>query len=119
MIAIVEVDIVHVFAIMTVVCHVLNEVSSFFPSKDFYSSIIYQTIGISCPYLTPPEHGHITYSNGNKFGSRATYECIAGFVLEGSKYRHCQGDMWWGPSETVPYCAKEGNVLLEKLRDRT
>ncbi|UJR30906.1 hypothetical protein I4U23_018416 [Adineta vaga] len=63
--------------------------------------------GISCPFLTPPEHGRIIYSNGNKFGSRATYECDVGFVLEGSKYRHCQGDMWWGPSDTVPYCAKE------------
>ena len=66
--------------------------------------------GISCPFLTSPEHGRIIYSNGNKFGSRATYECDAGFVLEGSKYRHCQGDMWWGPSDAVPYCAKEGSV---------
>ncbi|CAF4216479.1 unnamed protein product [Rotaria socialis] len=63
--------------------------------------------GISCPFLTPPEHGHITYSNGNKFSSRAAYECHAGYVLEGSKYRYCQGDMWWGPSDVIPYCAKE------------
>ncbi len=37
-----------------------------------------------------------------------TYECDSGFVLEGPKYRHCQGDMWWGPTDSVPYCAKEG-----------
>ena len=66
--------------------------------------------GISCPFLTPPEHGRITYSNRNKFRSRATYECNAGYVLEGSKYRDCQGDMWWRPSDTVSYCAKEGIV---------
>ena len=54
--------------------------------------------GVSCPYLTPPDHGNIIYSNANKFSSRATYECDSGYVLEGSKHRHCQGDMWWGPS---------------------
>ena len=70
-------------------------------------------VGIICPFLTTPEHGRIVYSNGNKFGSRATYECEKGFVLEGSKYRYCQGDMWWGPSDSVPYCAKEGRVLIE------
>ncbi|CAF1687089.1 unnamed protein product, partial [Adineta ricciae] len=64
--------------------------------------------GISCPFLAPPDHGRIVYSNENKFGSRATYECEAGFVLEGPKHRHCQGDMWWGPSDSVPYCTKEG-----------
>ncbi|CAF0868249.1 unnamed protein product [Adineta ricciae] len=63
--------------------------------------------GISCPFLAPPDHGRIVYSNENKFGSRATYECEAGFVLEGPKHRHCQGDMWWGPSDSVPYCTKE------------
>lgn len=68
-------------------------------------------VGISCPFLTPPEHGQITYSNGNKFSSRATYECHQGFILEGPKYRYCQGDMWWGPSDNVPYCAKEGNEI--------
>ena len=70
-----------------------------------------QLPGISCPFLTAPEHGHITYSQGNKFGSRATYECDAGYLLEGAKYRHCQGDMWWGPSDTIPYCAKEGKTM--------
>lgn len=69
--------------------------------------------GIICPFLTTPEHGRIAYSNGNKFGSRATYECEKGYVLEGPKYRYCQGDMWWGPSDAVPYCAKEGRVLIE------
>ncbi|CAF0950052.1 unnamed protein product [Rotaria sordida] len=63
--------------------------------------------GITCPFLTPPDHGNIIYSNGNRFGSRATYECDIGFILEGPKYRHCQGDMWWGPTNSVPYCAQE------------
>jgi len=70
-------------------------------------------LGTICPFLTNPEHGRIIYSNGNKFGSRATYECDVGYVLEGPKYRHCQGDMWWGPSDTIPYCAKEGNANLK------
>ena len=83
------------------------------------SSFVYQTflftffliiLGISCPFLTPPEHGLIIYSNGNKFASRATYECHQGYILEGSKYRYCQGDMWWGPSDSVPYCVKEGII---------
>jgi hypothetical protein len=76
----------------------------------FLKNSILLNQGISCPFLTSPEHGHIIYSNGNKFGSRATYECETGYILEGSKYRNCQGDMWWGPSDTVPYCAKEGSV---------
>ncbi|CAF1283345.1 unnamed protein product [Adineta steineri] len=63
--------------------------------------------GVSCPFLTLPENGKIIYSNENKFGSRATYECDPGFVLEGSKHRNCQGDMWWGPTDSVPYCTKE------------
>lgn len=68
--------------------------------------------GITCPFLTSPEHGQISYSNENKFGSRATYECEQGYVLEGPKYRHCQGDMWWGPSDSIPYCTKEGRCNL-------
>ncbi|CAF1280710.1 unnamed protein product [Adineta steineri] len=63
--------------------------------------------GVSCPFLTLPDNGKIIYSNENKFGSRATYECDPGFVLEGSKHRNCQGDMWWGPTDSVPYCTKE------------
>ena len=64
--------------------------------------------GVSCPSLAAPEHGTIRYSNGNKFGSRATYECDQGYALEGSKHRNCQGDMWWGPTDSIPYCTKEG-----------
>ncbi|CAF4756480.1 unnamed protein product, partial [Rotaria magnacalcarata] len=63
--------------------------------------------GITCPFLTAPDHGNIIYSNGNRFGSRASHECETGYVLEGPKYRYCQGDMWWGPTNSIPYCAKE------------
>ncbi|CAF0941492.1 unnamed protein product, partial [Didymodactylos carnosus] len=63
--------------------------------------------GVTCPYLKVPDHGRIIYSNINKFGSRATFECDTGYILEGVKVRHCQGDMWWGPSDNDPYCIKE------------
>jgi hypothetical protein len=76
----------------------------------FQSVDPYRQAGVTCPYLTTPEHGTIVYSNENKFGSRATYECQAGYALEGSKYRHCQGDRWWGSADAVPYCTKEGKV---------
>lgn len=108
MIVIVEVDIVHVSVIMIVACHVLNEVIYCLISKINESQLFFFQ-GITCPFLTPPEHGQISYSNENKFGSRATYECEQGFILEGPKHRHCQGDMWWGPSDSIPYCTKEGN----------
>jgi hypothetical protein len=94
-------------------CVKRGELSIFLWSVFINEYIVFLNQGISCPFLTPPEHGRITYSNANKFGTRATYECDTGFVLEGSKYRHCQGDMWWGPSDTVPYCAKEGRILIE------
>ena len=67
--------------------------------------------GVTCPYLTPPEHGIIRYSNGNKFASRATYECDQGYVLEGAKHRDCQGNQEWGPNDVTSYCTKEGNVF--------
>lgn len=73
---------------------------------------------MTCPFLTPPEHGRISYSNENQFGSRATYECEQGYVLEGPKHRHCQGDMWWGPSDSIPYCTKEGRCHSFESKSR-
>lgn len=66
----------------------------------------------------PPEHGIIRYSNGNKFSSRATYECDQGYVLEGAKHRDCQGNQEWGPNDVTSYCTKEGNVLIEHDKEK-
>ena len=105
----VEADTVRACATTIAECRASNEVRRLVSSLVVLGAL--QLPGISCPFLTAPEHGHITYSQGNKFGSRATYECDAGYLLEGAKYRHCQGDMWWGPSDTIPYCAKEGKTM--------
>lgn len=107
MIVIVAVDIVHVFAITIVECLVSNEVKIF--RSKFHWKRSFSSSGVTCPYLTPPEHGSIRYSNGNKFASRATYECDQGYVLEGVKHRDCQGDQQWGPDDALSYCTKEGN----------
>ena len=60
---------------------------------------IHFTIAITCPPLTAPTNGFVTYSsstsdeNGNYgFNAMANHSCNAGFVLVGNNTRTCTGD---------------------------
>ena len=79
--------------------------------------LIHFTIAITCPPLTAPTNGFMTYSsstsdeNGNyAFNAMANYSCDTGFVLVGNNTRTCTGD---GSSNTggfdgeAPFCECE------------
>ena len=60
---------------------------------------IHFTIAITCPPLTAPTNGSVTYSsstsdeNGNyAFNAMANHSCDTGFVLVGNNTRTCTGD---------------------------
>ncbi len=60
---------------------------------------IHFTIAITCPPLTAPTNGSVTYSsstsdeNGNYgFNAMANHSCDTGFVLVGNSTRTCTGD---------------------------
>ena len=61
--------------------------------------LLHFTIAITCPPLTAPTNGFVTYSsstsdeNGNyAFSAMATYSCDTGFSLVGNNTRTCTGD---------------------------
>ena len=54
-----------------------------------------------CGFLQDPVNGQIIIS-GSTFGSTATYECDAGYVLVGGEERTCQENGQW--SGTAPSC---------------
>ena len=59
--------------------------------------IIYAT-AITCPPLSNPTNGSVSYSNVSgqnnsyPFNVTATYSCNSGFTLVGNKIRNCFGD---------------------------
>ncbi len=60
--------------------------------------MLHFTIAITCPPLTAPTNGSVTYSstsdeNGNyAFNAMANYSCDTGFAVVGNKTRTCTGD---------------------------
>ncbi len=57
--------------------------------------MIISATAITCPPLSNPTNGSVSYSNvpgqNNSF-SMATYSCNSGFALVGNKIRNCSGD---------------------------
>ncbi len=60
--------------------------------------LLHFAIAITCPLLTAPTNGSVTYSstsdeNGNyAFNAMANHSCDTGFVLVGNNTRTCTGD---------------------------
>ena len=63
-----------------------------------------------CKSLVPPPRGLILFSDGNRFGSEAAYECSEGYNLEGGdNVRKCGINGHWSGIE--PFCeSKEGGM---------
>ena len=87
-----------------------------------YTGLFYLTTAITCPPLTAPINGFVTYSsstsdkNGNyAFNAMANHSCDTGFVLVGNNTRTCTGD---GSSTTGVFdgeaaiCERELTQLL-------
>ena len=49
---------------------------------------------MTCPRLTGPDNG-LVIVRGLSVGSTATYRCVPGFVLRGSRRRVCQSSGEW------------------------
>ena len=58
-------------------------------------------VAIVCTGLTAPANGGITFTDGNNFGSAATYSCVEGFAMTGAiavsveMARVCLGEGAW------------------------
>ncbi len=83
--------------------------------------MIISATAITCPPLSNPTNGSVSYSNvpgqnnSFSFNVMATYSCNSGFALVGNKTRNCSGD----GSSTIgdfdglaPNCAKVNTILL-------
>lgn len=57
--------------------------------------------GVSCSVLNAPQNGRVTLS-GTQVQDTATYECLPGFLLQGSRVRECQANGQWSLQE--PTC---------------
>ena len=89
------------------------------------TDLLHFTIAITCPPLTAPTNGFVTYNssssneNGNyAFNSMANHSCDTGFVLVGNNTRTCTGD---GSSTTGVFdgeaaiCEREQLICNGKL----
>ena len=86
--------------------------------------MLHFTIAITCPPLTAPTNGFVTYNNtsdenGNySFNTMANHSCDTGFVLVGNNTRTCTGD---GSSTTgifdgeAAICERELSQLLTPI----
>ena len=74
-------------------------------------SINYLLISETCPSLSIPSDGSISYSQAlhtnNEYlpGTVASFSCDPGFELVGDETRECQHDSTWGSSQ--PQCLRE------------
>ncbi len=75
-------------------------------------------IAITCPPLTAPTNGFVTYSsstsdeNGNyAFNAMANHSCDTGFVLVGNNTRTCTGD---GSSATAAFNGDSEAAICER-----
>ena len=68
------------------------------------------TLCTDCGILTNPANGNVDISGGTTYGQTASYECNAGFDLNGVLERTCQADGTW--STAAPTCDRKGIRLL-------
>ena len=63
---------------------------------------------VSCPSLTDPSNGMISYSLGDdgdaSYEDTCSYTCNTGYELTGSNTRSCQSDGTWSGSD--PTCGR-------------
>ena len=62
-------------------------------------------LGITCPSLTAPKNGGIRFSNGLNVGSKASYTCQSGFILQGGVTRVCGSNGVWSGRD--PICKRK------------
>ena len=65
--------------------------------------VLFHTV-LECPMLRNPDNGQITYTNGLKVGSVATYACFQGYAINGSETQTCQADGTWSGSHPTCVC---------------
>ena len=58
---------------------------------------------MDCGVLDDPENGEVSLT-GTILGSKATYSCNSGYVLEGESTRVCQSNRKW--SGEAPTCER-------------
>ena len=61
------------------------------------------SIAVDCGVLDDPENGEVSLT-GTILGSKATYSCNSGYVLEGESTRVCQSNGKW--SGEAPTCER-------------
>ena len=74
------------------------------------STTIYLALIIDCGNLRDPRNGDVDLT-GTTVGSRATYSCDNGFVLQGNIIRKCQNIGEWSGKE--PICIRKSLECME------
>ena len=64
---------------------------------------------VRCGRLENPEFGSVRLT-GTTVGSKATYSCIDGYILEGLQFRFCQQDGEWSGEE--PTCRRMSSFAV-------
>lgn len=80
----------------------LNDIFIYIITSSF--STLLQSIAITCPDLENQPNGSV-YVTGDTPGSRANYQCDAGFILVGPTSRQCQPNGTW--TGETPSCSRK------------
>ena len=73
----------------------------------------------TCEKIIPPDHGSVTCTRSNNYGSTCSYSCDLGYQLngvddiDGTNERSCQDDETW--SGTAPTCQSENKLIFGKF----
>lgn len=87
--------------------------------KQFFTSCLFlsflQHIVVECGELSAPANGSVDLTNGTVFGSKVTYACNTGYILEGNGEQVCQANASW--SGTQPTCQQcdSGYAVVENM----
>ena len=72
-------------------------------------NLIFIFLGITCPSLSAPRNGWLKFSNGLNVGSKASYTCQSGFILQGDATRVCGSNGVWSGRD--PTCKRKLNFI--------
>jgi len=66
----------------------------------FSKALFFPPLAKDCSYLQIPVNGSLVGLYLTTFPNSLTFACDPGFILKGSRVRHCEADAVWSGNET-------------------
>ena len=86
----------------------------FWFSKTVWSHVFFFSIAKDCGFLQVPVNGSLVGLFLTTFPNSLTFACDPGFILKGSRVRHCEANASWGGNETLCQGTVTGMTSMTK-----